>query len=87
LYCCVILLDYYQNGKCYIVWHIVCCIITYESKLTALRSLQVADGLQMYFDKSLQHVLLYQEEQDLSNQIVSSCNCFCWVCSYHLFLP
>lgn len=30
---------------------------------------EVADGLQMYFDKSLQHVLLYQEEQDLSKQL------------------
>ncbi len=62
----------------------LCGIVPYETELTALRSLQVADGLQMYFDKSLQHVLLYQEEQDLSKQIVSSCNCFC--CFYHLVL-
>lgn len=36
-----------------------------------LRVLQVADGLQLYFDKSLQHALLYQEEQDQRKQDVS----------------
>ena len=35
--------------------------------------LQVAAGLQIYFDKSLQHMLLYQEEeqQNVSHSVTS----------------